>query len=89
MARTSRPLGDYLRERFYVDVAVKTPGALELAIDTYGLERVLFATDFPFLDPVAHVDFMRRHFPAAALEQIRHQNRLPFPPARGTPPTAR
>jgi hypothetical protein len=50
---------------------------------------VLFATDFPFPDPVAHVDFMRRHFPAAALEQIRHQNRLPFPPARETPPAAR
>jgi len=89
LGKTSRPLGDYLRERFYVDVAVKTPGALELAINTYGLDRVLFATDFPFLDPVAHVDFMHQHFPAAALEQIRHDNRLPFPPARGTQPTTR
>ena len=84
LAKTSRPLAEYLRERFYVDVAVKTPGAFGLAIDTYGLERVLFATDFPFIDPVGHVAFLREHVPPAQLEQIRDHNRLPFPEARAT-----
>ena len=89
LAKTSRPLAEFLRERFYVDVAVKTPAALGLAIDTYGLDHVLFATDFPFLDPVAHVAFVREHFPAAALEAISDHNRLPFPQARTPPLTDR
>jgi predicted TIM-barrel fold metal-dependent hydrolase len=39
---------------------------------------VLFATDFPFIEPVAHVAFLREHLPSAELEQIRNHNRLPF-----------
>src|ERR1700730_9631624 len=84
-----RPLAEYLRERYYVDVAVRTPGALALAIETYGLDHVLFATDFPFIDPVAHVEFLRETFPARELDTIMNTNELPFPPSRlGSEPVA-
>lgn len=41
-------IGDYLRERFYTDSAGDTPGAFAMAAQTYGADRILFATDFPF-----------------------------------------
>jgi predicted TIM-barrel fold metal-dependent hydrolase len=44
-----RSLPEYLRRHFYTDAVSATPAALQLAIDTYGLERVLFATDYPFV----------------------------------------
>lgn len=43
-----RPLGEYFRERFYVDSAMPTRGALELARDLYGERRILFGADHPF-----------------------------------------
>ena len=81
-ARLERSLEEYLKERFYVDIAVRTPGALALAVETYGLERILFATDFPFNDPAAHVEFLRASFPQSEIDTIMHQNRLEFPPSR-------
>jgi predicted TIM-barrel fold metal-dependent hydrolase len=77
-----RPLEEYLRERFYVDVAVRTPAALACALETYGLDRVVFATDFPFADPLAHVRFLRANLPADELNTILNENRMPFPPSR-------
>jgi aminocarboxymuconate-semialdehyde decarboxylase len=77
-----RPLAEYLRDRFYVDVAVRTPGALALAVQTYGLDRVLFATDFPFNDPAKHVEFLRATFAERDLDAIMNTNRLSFPPSR-------
>ena len=41
-------LDEYLRTRFFTDTVSLTPGALQMAIDTYGRDRVLYATDFPF-----------------------------------------
>jgi predicted TIM-barrel fold metal-dependent hydrolase len=41
-------LDAYLRTRFFTDTVSLTPGALQMAIDTYGRDRVLYATDFPF-----------------------------------------
>jgi hypothetical protein len=40
---------DYLRTRFYTDTVSATPGALELPASLYGRDRLLFATDFPFI----------------------------------------
>lgn len=80
--RLERPLEEYLKERFYVDIAVRTPGALALAIETYGLERILFATDFPFNDPAAHVEFLRSSFPQRELDIIMNTNRMAFPQSR-------
>lgn len=47
-ADLERPLAEYFRERFYVDSAMPTRGALELARDLYGEQRILFAADHPF-----------------------------------------
>jgi hypothetical protein len=74
-----RPLEEYLRERYYVDVAVRTPSALACAIATYGLGHVLFAIDFPFVDPVGHVEFLRSSFAEDELNTIMNENRMPFP----------
>src|SRR3954447_21108906 len=43
-----RKVSEYLRDRFYTDTVSTTGPALRLAVDAYGLDRVLFATDFPF-----------------------------------------
>ena len=43
-----RPLVEYLRSNFYVDSASPTPGALQLAVNTYGIDRILFGSDHPF-----------------------------------------
>lgn len=43
-----RPLAEYFRERFYVDSAMPTRGALELARELYGEQRILFGADHPF-----------------------------------------
>lgn len=40
----------YFKTNFYVDTAAGNPSALRLAIEAYGIDRVLFATDFPFYD---------------------------------------
>lgn len=38
---------EYLK-RFYTDIVSNNPGALRMAIDFYGIEKILFATDFPW-----------------------------------------
>jgi predicted TIM-barrel fold metal-dependent hydrolase len=78
----SQPVADYLRQRYYVDIAGRTPGALALAIETYGIDRVLFASDFPFVDPVEHLGFLRDKFPAAELEAIVNRSHMTFPASR-------
>jgi predicted TIM-barrel fold metal-dependent hydrolase len=40
----------YFKKNFYVDTAAGNPGALRLAIEAYGIDRILFASDFPFYD---------------------------------------
>lgn len=44
-----RELGDYLRAHFYTDTVNHNPGAIEMSIETYGAERILFATDYPWV----------------------------------------
>jgi predicted TIM-barrel fold metal-dependent hydrolase len=77
-----QPLPAYFRERFYVDTAVKTPGALALAVETYGLDRVLFASDFPFHEPVQSMEFLHQLASPREADVILHSNRLAFPEAR-------
>jgi predicted TIM-barrel fold metal-dependent hydrolase len=52
------PLTTYLRDRFYVDTVSATPGALDLAIQTYGLGKILFGTDYPFIPMAAGVAYL-------------------------------
>lgn len=47
-SKALHPLEHYLKTRFYVDTAAGNPGALRLAIETYGIDRVVFASDYPF-----------------------------------------
>jgi aminocarboxymuconate-semialdehyde decarboxylase len=72
------PIEEYLRTRIYTDTVSYTTGALRLAIDTYGLDRVLFATDYPWQLPRARaLDLVRAAVPEAEAEAILHENRLP------------
>lgn len=49
-AAAARPVTEYLRTRFYADSLNPTPGALALGVQLYGLDRILFASDAPFVD---------------------------------------
>ena len=66
----------YLRTRFYADTACGNPGALRLAIERYGIERIVFASDHPFV-PITET---RRHIEEGDEGQDAHQiyaNRVP------------
>jgi predicted TIM-barrel fold metal-dependent hydrolase len=54
-------VADTLRRNFYVDTVSATPGALPIAIDTYGLDRIVFGTDFPFVPIEASFAYVRKH----------------------------
>ena len=79
------PVTHYLQKRFYTDIAVRTPGALALAIETYGLDHVLFGSDFPFFDPGEHIDFARNAFASTDLDAIM-TNSMTFPASRANAP---
>ena len=74
-SKAKLPLRDYLRNRFYTDCVAPTPGALQFAINAYGLDRVLFATDHPF---VKAADVKRSIAENATAEQVEaiYANRL-------------
>lgn len=49
-SKAKHPIERYFRTNFYVDTAAGNPGALRLAVEAYGIDRVVFATDYPFYD---------------------------------------
>jgi predicted TIM-barrel fold metal-dependent hydrolase len=49
----------YLPERFYTDTAIHTPAALPVATETYGPERVLYASDYPWMPRDLTLDLLR------------------------------
>jgi aminocarboxymuconate-semialdehyde decarboxylase len=49
-SKAKHPIEHYFTTNFYADTAAGNPGALRLAIEAYGLDRVVFATDYPFYD---------------------------------------
>ncbi len=57
-AELPRPPGEYLR-RIYVDTVVFTPHQLRFLVETFGSDKVVMGTDYPFdmadCDPIAHV----------------------------------
>jgi len=67
----------YLTKRFVVDSSTHTPGALRLAIDLYGSERVVFGSDSPYLPRADHVDFIQKVLAAPDGEQLMNA-RFPF-----------
>lgn len=68
----------YLRNHFFVDSVSQVPGALRMAIDCYGLDRVLFASDYPW----SPVEVPRRYVEeSAGIEDARailFDNQMPF-----------
>jgi aminocarboxymuconate-semialdehyde decarboxylase len=52
-------LAGYMRANFYTDTVGATPRALQLAIDTYGLDRVSFATDYPYIPIAPGLEYVR------------------------------
>ena len=58
-ANLPKPPGHYLRTNVYFDTVVFTPLQLEMLVRTFGVERILLGTDYPFdmqeYDPIGHV----------------------------------
>jgi hypothetical protein len=86
-----RPLMDILRSQFYTDTVSTTPAAVNLAIDVYGRDCVLFATDVPFEDMGTLRAFVEDNASPEDAEAILRRSRVPGlldggPPASsGTP----
>jgi predicted TIM-barrel fold metal-dependent hydrolase len=69
-------LFEYLRTRFYADTVSATPGALRLAGEIYGPDRLLFGSDFPaFPMPVGRA-FVEDNLEPDEAQRI-FDNRLP------------
>jgi predicted TIM-barrel fold metal-dependent hydrolase len=71
------PLTWYMRNRFYVDSATDTRGALTLAIRYYGADRIVFATDWPWLEHQHYLDVLNSHGDQSEIDAIIHQNATP------------
>jgi predicted TIM-barrel fold metal-dependent hydrolase len=71
-----RGLRDYLRRNFYVDTVQKTPAATRLAIDTYGIDRVVIGTDFPWVTRQGSLEATKAVLDSTELEQVL-TNRVP------------
>jgi aminocarboxymuconate-semialdehyde decarboxylase len=54
-----KPPSSYLRKNVFFDTVVFTPLQLEMLVRTFGVERILLGTDYPFdmleYDPIGHV----------------------------------
>jgi predicted TIM-barrel fold metal-dependent hydrolase len=70
------PLEHYLKTRFYVDTAAATPQALGFAIEMYGLDRLVFASDHPFWRMGDLRGYVDDNLPDATAERI-YANRIP------------
>ncbi|MEN3279042.1 MAG: aminocarboxymuconate-semialdehyde decarboxylase [Solirubrobacteraceae bacterium] len=73
-----RRLPEYLRTRFYTDSVGATPGALRFAMDTYGPERVLLATDYPPVPMAAGHAYVKSELGAEGAQAL-YANALPWP----------
>jgi aminocarboxymuconate-semialdehyde decarboxylase len=72
-AALERPPSSYLR-RFYTDSVNGSPGALRLALEHYGVDRLLFSSDYPYWSPADELAFVRAHLDDAELEAVCHDN---------------
>lgn len=64
-AGLEQPLDEYFRTRFYTDTMTETPGALGLAAELYGPERILLGTDYPYFPREPMLAIARAEHPAA------------------------
>lgn len=64
---------EYLRS-FYTDTVSDNPAALRMALDFYGVERVLFGSDFPWWEPKSALEYVRATLDDAEAEQVLSRN---------------
>jgi 2,3-dihydroxybenzoate decarboxylase len=74
--RPPRPPSHYLRHNVYVTPSgVFSHAALRAATDAVGIDRVLFAIDYPFESTAEAVEFLRTApYKSRDLERIAHRN---------------
>jgi aminocarboxymuconate-semialdehyde decarboxylase len=70
------PVEHYLKSRFYIDVVTHTPAALPLATETYGIDRLLFGTDYPWHDHAECLALIEAHFGRDLAQAVLHENRV-------------
>ena len=75
-SKSKHPIEHYFKTNFYVDAAAGNPGALRLAVEAYGIDRVVFATDYPFYDMSSVRRQVEDTVGAKAAQQI-YANRVP------------
>jgi aminocarboxymuconate-semialdehyde decarboxylase len=71
------PLDWYLRNRFFVDAATDTPGALALAVQAYGAERIVFGSDWPWYPHEHSLRLLETHEDREEAESVLRRNRVP------------
>jgi predicted TIM-barrel fold metal-dependent hydrolase len=74
-----RPAAEYFRDRFFTDSVSGTPGALALAIGFYGIDRIVFATDHPWVPRRDAFSNLREELDDAQRQTVMEHNRLPWP----------
>jgi aminocarboxymuconate-semialdehyde decarboxylase len=72
-APLERRPSDYLR-RFHTDTACAGQGALRMAAEVYGPERLLYASDCPRRQAAADLDVVRGEFGGEARDRVLHGN---------------
>lgn len=77
-----RPPSEYLR-RFHADTVSLSPRALRLAAEVYGPDHLLFASDYPYWQPAAGLELVRREFAGGALDQVLSGNAVSLLGLRG------
>jgi aminocarboxymuconate-semialdehyde decarboxylase len=71
-----RSVDEYLATNVYVDFAAgSSPGMLDLAVETYGSDHLLFGSDFPFIPRGNYHELLDR-LDSSLADEIR-SNRLP------------
>lgn len=71
--RLERPIKEYLPQ-MWTDTVSESPGALRMARELYGLDRILFSSDWPYFPARQGVDFVRANLSAADAERVLDGN---------------
>ncbi|HEY7440432.1 MAG TPA: amidohydrolase family protein [Acidimicrobiia bacterium] len=68
--KLERPVEQYFTDQFWVDSVAPTPGSLEVARELYGADRVVFASDFPWLPRTVVMEHLRDNVEEGFVRQI-------------------
>ena len=69
-----RQVDDYLKTNFYTDTAIRAPEDIKAIFDTYGPERVLFSSDYPWQSIPDYLSFAREHIEERHLAAVLGEN---------------